>query len=250
MNDIVFSEQGQGRPILLLHGGAGPQSVAGFATLLAQKYGARVLTPTHPGFNGTARPEGLTTIGGLADGYVQLLDDLDLTGVTVVGNSIGGWVAAEIALRHSPRVASVVLVDAAGLRIDAHPIVDFFSLTMDQVADLSYRDPDAFRIKVDALPDEAKKAMAANRATLAVYGGTGMADPTLLDRVSAIRVPVLVVWGAADRIVPVEHGRAYAEAIPGARFVLIEEAGHLPQLETPDRLADEIWNFVELSHAI
>src|ERR1700733_9291443 len=240
---VTFTERGAGRPFLLLHGGAGPQSVEKFADLLAEAEPARVIVPVHPGFGGTPRPEPLASMTALAAVYGQLIDDLDLTGVTVVGNSIGGWIAAEIALLANPRVTSVVLVDAAGLQLDAAPVADFFALTMDQVADLSYYRPDDFRIDVASLPDAAKAAMAGNRAALAVYGGPGMADPGLLDRVPEITVPVLVIWGEADRMIPVEHGRAYAKAIPGARFLLIAEAGHLPQLETPDRLLAAVLDF-------
>src|SRR5579875_1368548 len=100
---VTVTERGQGRPYLLLHGGAGPQSVDSFAALLAGSTGARVLTPLHPGFGGTPRPDALATMGGLAQLYTGLLDHLDLTGVTVIGNSIGGWIAAEIALLNSPR---------------------------------------------------------------------------------------------------------------------------------------------------
>ena len=129
---VTVTQRGEGRPFLLLHGGAGSQSVDGFAELLSTAEPARVLTPLHPGFGGTPRPEGLDSMPGLAGLYVQLIDDLGLTGVTVIGNSIGGWIAAEIALLASPRVSDVILVDAAGLQIDEHPIVDFFALSMDQ----------------------------------------------------------------------------------------------------------------------
>lgn len=245
---ITVTERGEGRPFLLLHGGAGPQSVDGFAELLAASEPARVLVPLHPGFGGTHRPERLDSIRALARLYAGLLDDLDLTGVTVAGNSIGGWIAAEIALLGSPRVSGVVLVDAAGLQIEAHPIADFFSLTMDQVADRSYYRPDAFRIDVDSLPDQQKAMMAANRATLQAYGGTSMADPTLLGRLPAVSVAALVVWGEADRMIPAEHGQAYAAAIPAAQFLLIPGAGHLPQLETPDQLLRATWEFAQ-AHA-
>jgi pimeloyl-ACP methyl ester carboxylesterase len=231
-------EYGEGRPFLLLHGGAGPASVIGFGQLLAGSEPARVLVPSHPGFDGTVRPESLNSIPGLARYYVDLLDELGLDDVTVVGNSIGGWIAAELALLASPRVGRVVLVDAVGLKLDAHPIVDFFSLTLDQVADLSYYHPDAFRLDLSKFTDTQKAMMAGNRAALQTYGGTTMADPTLLGRLAAVSVPTDVVWGAADRIVPPEHGRAYADAIPGAEFHLIAEAGHLPQLETPKQLLE------------
>jgi pimeloyl-ACP methyl ester carboxylesterase len=91
---LTVTARGEGRPYLVLHGGAGPQSVDSFAALLAASPQARVLTPLHPGFGGTPRPDGLTTMAGLGQLYVSLLDQLDLDGVTVIGNSIGGWIAA------------------------------------------------------------------------------------------------------------------------------------------------------------
>ena len=247
---VTVTEHGAGRPFLLLHGGAGPQSVDGFAGLLASEEPARVLVPTHPGFGGTPRPDGLDSIGSLARLYTRMLDELGLTGVTVVGNSIGGWIAAEIAVLGSPRVSGVVLVDAAGLELADSPIADFFSLTMDQVADLSYYRPDAFRLDLDHMPEQQKAMMAANRAALSVYAGRAMADPGLLDRLASVTVPVLVIWGEADRIIPVEHGRAYAKAIPNARFLLLPESGHLPQLEAPDRLLAAVRDFAQTTAAV
>jgi len=242
---VTVTARGEGRPFLVLHGGAGPQSVDQFSELLASSAQGRVLTPLHPGFGGTPRPEALTTIAELAQLYVNLIGQLDLTGVTVLGNSIGGWIAAEIATLNSPRVAAVVLADAVGLQVEGHPVPDFFSLTMDQVAELSYFRPDAFRIDVDHLPDAAKAAMAGNRAALAVYGSP--TDPSLPVRLAGVTAPVLVVWGVADQIAPAEHGLAYTRAIPGAEFQLISDAGHLPQLETPDTLLRLLQDFL-LAH--
>ncbi len=233
--------------MLLLHGGAGSFSVTGFAELLSSSMPGHVVTPVHPGFDGTPRPEQLTSITVLAAVYGQLLRDLDLSDVCVIGNSIGGWIAAELALAESSaadrRVSSVVLVDAAGLQIDTAPIPDFFSLTLDQVFDLSYFNPDAFRIDPATLPSGRAATLAANRTALRVYAGTDMADPTLLGRLPGIRIPALAVWGAADRMVPPEHGRAYADAIPGGQFRLITGAGHLPQLETPAELLAVVRDF-------
>jgi pimeloyl-ACP methyl ester carboxylesterase/quercetin dioxygenase-like cupin family protein len=236
---VTYADSGTGRPVLLLHGGAGPFSVAGFASKLsAADY--RVIVPVHPGFDGTPRPAELASIAGLAAGYAALLRELDLSDVCVIGNSIGGWIAAELALAESAaadrRVGSVVLADAAGLQLDSTPVPDINSLTLDQIAELSYFDPDKFRIDPAALPAERVAAIAGNRAALLAYAGTGMADPGLHDRLSAIAMPVLVVWGAADRMIPGEHGKAYADGIPGAQLRVIAHAGHLPQLETPDEL--------------
>lgn len=242
---VSCTDQGDGHPFLVLHGGAGPRSVADFAALLAGTRPARVVTPTHPGFDGTPRPEALASVGDLAATHLALLDALDLHDVTVVGNSLGGWTAAEMALAGSPRVSSVVLVDAVGLVVDDDPTRDFFSLTMDEVVDISYYDPDPYRVDVGALPPAAREAMTGNRATMLAVAGPQMGDPTLLGRLPGIAVPVLVVWGAADGMVPLSHGRAYRDAIPGARLDVIDDAGHLPQVETPERLVRDVWDFAD-----
>jgi pimeloyl-ACP methyl ester carboxylesterase/quercetin dioxygenase-like cupin family protein len=239
--EVTVTDRGQGRPILLLHGGAGPQSVTGFADLLAGS-GARVIAPVHPGFDGTTRPDALTSTPGLAALYVALLDGLGLTDVTVVGNSVGGWIAAEMALLGSGRVARLVLVDAVGIEVVDHPVVDFFSLTLDDVARLSYFDPDRFRLDPAAMSDAQRQVMAGNRAALSVYGGA-MTDPTLRERLAGVAVPALVLWGEADRIADPDYGRAFAAAIPGARFRLLPRTGHVPQIETPQQLLAAIREF-------
>jgi pimeloyl-ACP methyl ester carboxylesterase len=233
---VTVTETGQGSPVLLLHGGAGPDSVAGFAGLLATRHPLRVLTPVHPGFGGTPRPERLDSVPKLAEVYRQLLDHLDLGGVTVVGSSIGGWIAAELTLAASQRAGRLMLLDAAGLDSAEHPITDFFSLTLDQVTDLSWANPGAHRIDLSAMTDAQQAIMAGNRAALQTYGGPSMADPGLAARLTGITVPTLVVWGEADRMTTPAYGKEYAAAIPGAEFHLLPNAGHLPQIEAPEPL--------------
>jgi pimeloyl-ACP methyl ester carboxylesterase len=236
-----------GRPTLLLHSGGGPQSIAPLAAALGAepRSHARILTPVHPGYAGTPRPAALHSISGLAQAYVGLLDALDLRDVTLVGNSIGGWIAAEMALTGSRRIASCVLVGAVGIQVDGHPVTDTFSLPLSEIADFSYHEPDRFRIDPAALSDEQQQAMAGNRAALDAYTGRNMSDPQLRGRLAAVTVPTLVVWGEADRIVDADYGRAYADAIPGAEFRLLPETGHLPQLETPQALVDLLLGFTD-----
>lgn len=234
--EVSVAEHGSGQPFLLLHGGAGPQSVTGFAEKFAAAHDVRVLTPTHPGFGGTARPEALATVSGLAALYGALLDQLDLADVTVIGNSMGGWITAEIALLKSPRVSGIVLIDAVGIEVPGHPVADFFSLSMDQVFELSFHNPEPFRFDPATLPPAAQAVAAGNRTALAAYAGTAMSDPTLAARLGALEIPTLVLWGDSDRIVDTDYGRAYAAAIPMARFQLLTDTGHSPQLETPDQV--------------
>lgn len=239
--DVRVSERGRGPAVLLLHGGAGPASVIGYAEHLAAARGVRVLTPTHPGFDGTPRPPQLTTPAGLAEVYDALLEELGLDRVTVAGNSVGGWVAAEMGLLHSPRIDRLVLVNAVGIDAPGFRVADVFSLTYEEIADLSYHDPDGRAVDLDALPAAARAALAGNRAALALYGGQpAMADPGLRRRLAGVTHPTRVVWGAADRIADPGYGRVLAAAIPGATFTLLPATGHLPQLERPDLLDDLI----------
>ncbi|MFF1811229.1 alpha/beta fold hydrolase [Streptomyces sp. NPDC058251] len=244
--DVTVDDQGQGRPFLLLHGGGGPQTVAPFAGLLAERRNARVVTPVHPGFGSTARPDRLADVGTLAQAYLRLLDELGLTDVTVVGNSIGGWIAAELALLGSDRISGVVLVNAAGILVPGHPIADTFSITPAELSRLAFHDPAKFAIDPATLPEAARAVMAANRAALQVYSGPYvMEDPTLRERLAKVTHPALVVWGESDEVVDAEYGRAYAAAIPEARFELLPRAGHMPQLETPEQLLAVVGDFAE-----
>ncbi|GAA2674166.1 MULTISPECIES: alpha/beta fold hydrolase [Actinosynnema] len=239
---ITVEQHDRTRTFLLLHGGAGAATVRPFAALLAERARARVLTPTHPGFDGAERPAALATTRDLAAAYTDLLDRLDLTGVTVVGNSFGGWLAAEIALLGSHRVTGAVIVDGIGIEVDGHPLTDVRGLTPDELRALSFHDP-AKAPRPQATGPQAADPQTAGapgpspdvRALLA-YAGPTMSDPTLLTRLAATTTPVHVVWGASDGIVDVEYGKAYAAAIPGARFTVLPESGHLPQVETPEAL--------------
>jgi pimeloyl-ACP methyl ester carboxylesterase len=151
--ELTVEERGDGQAFLLLHGGAGPRSVAAFAQLLAEKDRNRVLTPTHPGFGGTPRPQGLQGVAGLAVLYTSLLDDLGLEDVTVIGNSVGGWIAAEMALLESPRISGLVLIDAVGIAVEGRPVADVSSLSVPEIQALSFHDPTPFRVDPATIPD-------------------------------------------------------------------------------------------------
>ena len=248
--DVTVDLHGQqGHPFLLLHGGGGPQTVTPFAGLLAEQRPARVFTPVHPGFDGTDRPDWLTDVTTLAQVYARLLDALGLRDVAVVGNSIGGWIAAELAALGSDRIGSVTLVNAVGIQVPGHPIADTFSLTPVELSRLSFHDPSKFRFDPSTLTEPQRTVMAANRATLQVYSGPhAMADPTLTDRLAKVTHPTLVAWGASDQVVDADYGRAYAQAIPDAEFRLLEGTGHMPQTETPEQLLPVLWDFTN-THA-
>ena len=231
---ITLDESGSGRPVLVLHGGGGPATVTGIAEHLAGT--GRVLLPTHPGWNGTARPAWLTDVATLADLYLELLKNEGLSGVALVGSSVGGWLAAEMAARDTAGlIGALIVVDGVGITVPDEPIRDFFALDARGVAEYSYYDAERFYIDPATLTEAQVAARIANMATLRVYAGDPyMHDPSLAARLAAVTVPTLVLWGEADRIGTPGYGRAFAAAIPGARFEIVERAGHLPQLEQPE----------------
>ena len=239
---VRIDERGSGRPILVLHGGGGPQTVSGLAEALSTR--AHVLVPTHPGFAGEPRPEWFDGIDDLALTYLDLLERLDLRDVMVIGSSVGGWIASELAVRDTTRLSSIVLVDAIGIQVEGHPIADVFPLTPDELLALSFHNPAAFRIDPTTLSPEQVAVTAANFQALKVYDqGQGMGDPKLRRRLARVRIPALVVWGESDGVADPDYGRAYAQSLPNARFELIPEAGHLPQIEQPERLLTLVWEF-------
>ncbi len=240
--EISLEAAGEGEAFLLLHGGGGPDTMTRFAQRLAESRPARVLVPTHPGFASTSRPEGLDTIRRLAALYIALLDDLDLSDVTVIGNSIGGWITVEMALIESPRIRGMVLIDAVGIDVANQPVANFFTMGYDEFLERAFRNPDPFRMDPTRLSPAAQAAAAANRSALNTYTAGEMNDPTLAERLGGLEIPTLVLWGDSDRIAGPEYGRAYANSIPMARFQVLADVGHLPQVEKPDAVLDAIWN--------
>ena len=230
---VTLTEAGSGRPALVLHGGGGPFTVAGIAEHLAGTM--RAVTPTHPGWNGTARPDGLSRIDDIALAYLGYLEDNDLRDVLVVGSSLGGWIGAEMAARDDAgRISGLILLDAVGVAVDGQPIRDFFALDARGIAEYSFHDADRFYVDPVTVPAEQAARQRANMATMRVVAGEPyMHDSTLLARLRQIEIPVLVVWGDSDRIVTPAYGAAYAAAFDRGRLEIVRDAGHLPQIEQP-----------------
>ncbi len=222
-----------GPTVLVLHGGGGPFTVAPIAARYEPT--SHVLLPTHPGWDDTPRPDDVADIPALAAIYLRLLADRDLRDVLVIGSSLGGWIAAEMAASDTEhRIGRLVIVDGAGIDVPEHPVVNFFGLTPRQIAEHSWHDPERGFVDPATLPPERVAAQRANMHTMGVYtSANGMHDPALQARLREVEIPVLVVWGASDRVFTPGYGRAYADEFPNARFELIAEAGHLPQLEQP-----------------
>jgi len=242
--DVQVERRGKGPPLLLLHGLDGPAGHLPFLQRLTQQFD--VIAPIHPGFAGSAIPEHFDGMEDLVYLYLDLLDALALQQVTLVGLSIGGWAAAEIAVRNTSRLAQLILVDAVGIKPgsrETRDIADIYGQAASDVTKLLFHDPT--RSPALAELSEAEIArVAANRIALALYTWDPyMHNPKLKYRLHRIDVPTLLIWGAHDGVVPVAYAEAYHNLIPGARLVVIPAAGHLPQVEQPETFVDHVVSF-------
>lgn len=242
---VELLQRGSGPTLLFLHPHIGLAGTDRFLDALARKF--TVYAPSHPGFGRSALPRHFTTVDDLAYFYLDLIEELDLDHILLVGASLGGWLAAEIAIKASPRLKRLVLIDPLGIRLserDTPDIVDLFATKQSELDRLIYRDPAHARIDHTAMSEQDALIHFRNRESTALFGWSPyMNNPKLKGRLHRIKVPTLVLWGDDDGIVKPHYGSAYASLIPGARFVTVVHAAHFPHIEQPRDCADLIIAF-------
>jgi pimeloyl-ACP methyl ester carboxylesterase len=247
--NIGLMRGGQGRPLLLLHGASGAGAWAPYMTELAQRHD--VIVPEHPGFGASDTPDWLDNIPDLANFYLDFLDQLDLTGVDLAGFSLGGWVAAELAVRNTRRLSSLTLVAAAGIHIPGVKQVDGFLRTDEQRTRDYFHDQTLAEemIKLRLKP-ELEDANLKNRTISAkLMWQPRSYDPQLRKWLHRIDVPTLLIWGADDKLFPKDYAFAYQKLIPNAAVEIIPECGHIPQTEKPKAFVAALEGFLEKKKA-
>jgi pimeloyl-ACP methyl ester carboxylesterase len=236
---------GSGASLVFLHGASGAGAWLPCMGALAQKFD--VIVPEHPGFGASDTPDWLDTIHDLAYFYLDVLANLDLDRVHLVGVSLGGWIAAELAVRDTRRLASLTLVDAAGIHVKGVAQIDPFLRTDEQrIRDFFYDQKSADEMVARLLRPELEDVAMKNRTTTAklVWQPRGY-DPHLHKWLHRIDVPTLLVWGANDRLFPQAYAFAYQNLIPGSKAVIVPECGHLPHVEKPAAFVSELEDFID-----
>lgn len=234
---IRVRSAGSGPPLLYLHG-AGDSGT--WRPVLSELGTDRtVIRPDHPGFNDSDDFPDVDSVHDLAFFYLDLLDELGVDRAAVVGSSLGGWLAADLATIEPARVDRLVLVGAAGLRAEVDT-PDMFTCSPAELAELTWATPQARADAVaqaSALEEDpaAFERYLRNRMTTAHLGWNPyLHDPKLPGRLHRIRCPVLIVWGEADRLLPPAYADRWREELPHADLAVIPDAGHLPHVEQPD----------------
>ncbi len=235
---------GAGRPLLFLHGGDYFAQNSAFLDRLARRW--RVLAPRHPGFGGSERPEDFRSVHDLAYLYLDLIEQQGLEDIVLVGSSFGGWIALEMCVRSVERIGRLVLIDPLGVKFggrEERDIGDIYSLPADELLRRTFFDP-GHAPDYSKLDDAEAASIARDRAATALYGWRPyMHNPGLRRWLHRVRVPALVIWGEKDGIVLPDYGEKLCGALPDARFERVAEAGHYPQIERPDAVADAIDRF-------
>jgi pimeloyl-ACP methyl ester carboxylesterase len=239
---------GRGAPLLFIHGEFGaPGWLESFARL-SRHY--EVIVPSLPGFGQSSRPDWIMDVRDLAAWVTWLARDLDLRlPLNVIGSSLGGWVAAEIATVAPQFAGKLVLVGAMGLKPEAGEIFDYFLESGVTGLRRAFHRPDQsgeFRRYWgrELSTEETDRIEQHREMTCRIAWKPYMHSLTLPHLLPSVRTPTLVVWGSGDAITPVSCGEIYARSIPGARLETIPDCGHLPEIEKPAEFVELVCDFV------
>lgn len=233
---VEFTRLGKGPPLILLHGEDAVELDIELVEKLSTKF--EVFVPRMPGFGKSNLPDTIRTIDDVSYIWLDLLDDLDLRDVTLVGFSVGAWLAMEMASKDSHRLKRLVLTGAVGVKFGGaydRDIEDIYFHPADRVRAMRFHDPAKDpQADMTGLTKAQALAVARGREAIAlICWDPYMHNPALKERLNRITLPTRVIWGAKDGMTPPKYGRKLAKMLPSADFVSLSQAGHFPHIEQP-----------------
>jgi pimeloyl-ACP methyl ester carboxylesterase len=230
-------------PLLYLHGTSLGNLWLDYHTALSQHF--HIFAPDTPGFGLTMRPDWMRDMDDYILYFRDMLAILRLEKPSSVGHSLGGWMAAELAIWYPERIGKLVLSNAAGIRVKGLPIADLFAMNPLELFATIFDNPIAGmvlmpqEVTVDYLLDQYRQ-----RTTLASLAWNPSFDRKLERRLASIDIPTLVVWGENDRLIPPVYGDAFHKAIVGSKLVKLAGTGHMPMFEQPVEWTQVIADFL------
>jgi pimeloyl-ACP methyl ester carboxylesterase len=233
-----------GEPLLFLHGARGASAWLPFFKAMSQRFD--LIVPEHPGFGGSDTPDWLDNVGDLAYFYLDLIDALKLPRLNLAGVSLGGWIAAEIAVRNQSALKTLTLICAAGIHVKGVAKGDIFMWSREDFIRNIFHDPKFAEAMLAQTPGDAElmTEMKNRLATAKLGWQPRLYNPDLYKWLHRITVPTLIVWGDDDKVFPLPYGKAYNELIPGSRLKVLKNAGHTLQIEKADELAAVMTEFI------
>jgi pimeloyl-ACP methyl ester carboxylesterase len=240
---LSYRRAGGGTPLVFLHGEDGIWGWEPWMARLAERYD--VIVPDHPAFGASDWPDWLDDVHDVAYFYLDVFDALGLKDIHLVGHSLGGWIACELAIRDDASLRSLTLVAAGGLRLSGVPKLDRFIIPPEAVVRAGFADPALAEAQLAvARSAEDNDIDLRNRFAVARLQWQPRHDLRLPKWMHRIRVPAHVVWGDADRLVPPAYAAEFARLIPGAAVTMIPHCGHFPQTEQADAFVHALEGFL------
>ncbi len=244
---IEVVRQGRGTPVVVFYDEEALALDSPVLDRLAAG-GREVIVVSPPGFGKSDRPDWIDSVDDCAYICLDALDALKVKDADVIGFGLGGWIAAEMAIKTTRNMRRLVLVDPFGIKVGGRfdrDIQDIWFLSPQKVQELKYADVAKGSIDYTVMPESKLTTIARNKESYARFCWQPyMHNPKLKDRLHRIDVPTLVVWGEKDGIITPAYGRAFAKQIKGAKFAVIKGAGHFPHVEQPDALLKLIDGFL------
>ena len=241
---VHISRGGSGQTLLLLHGAGGSANLKELAPKLAEDFD--VLLPDHPGFGLSDQSKQLSSVSDLAFYYLDFIQELGLKDVHLVGLSMGGWIAAEIAIRSTTNVKSIALVSSAGIHVKGVPKGDLFLWSPEELVRNLYVNQDVVDDVLSQEPtSEELEIMVKNRVAAARYAWhPRFYNPDLEKWLHRIDVPTLIIWGDKDKVFPVEYASAFKNLIPHAQTQILKDCGHIPHMDQPEAFYHSLKSFL------
>jgi pimeloyl-ACP methyl ester carboxylesterase len=241
---IRLLRAGTGQPLLYLHD-TFSYTWTRLHDALAAHYD--VLFPMHPGCAGSTDLEGIEDMDDLVFHYLDVCATLGLERPILLGPSLGGWLAAEWAVRYPEMLRALILVDAFGLRVPEAPATDLLRLDAAQMRQVLFADPQTAAAH-DLIPDmpvtESLEARFRARQCLARFAWQFPDNPKLLRYLYRVRTPTLIIWGAHDGVISTAHAQAYLRGITGAELITLPRCGHLPLVEQPEACIHAVLHYL------
>ena len=239
---------GQGAPLLVLHGAGGNRGWTRWLDQVSERF--TVWAPTHPGFGRSADADWMGGIDDLARFHLWFIEAAGLGRPHLLGHSIGGWTAAEMATMSPGAIDRLILVAPVGLKPEQGEILDVFYYSPPQLLTMTVHDPKTvpeWNELYGRPPTPAEIEIATRNREMAarLTWKPYMHNPRLGHFLPRVTNRTLIIWGREDRIVPVECGEQYRRLLPNATLTVLERCGHLPPIEQPDQFARLVLDFLE-----
>jgi pimeloyl-ACP methyl ester carboxylesterase len=234
---------GAGQPLLFLHGAGGFPGWQPFLAQIANHYD--VIAPDHPGYGQSDTPAWLEEVADLAQFYLEFLKHLDLAGVHVIGHSLGGWIALEMATRSTARIRSLTALSSAGIRVKNQGPPDIFAMDPDELVRALFHDPALIEQQLTTpFTPEQIATTSRNRVTSARLGWSPrFFNPKLRKWLRRIDVPTHIIWGDQDKIFAPAYATELQREIAGAKVTIIPDTGHMLHVEKANVVADAVVSF-------